>query len=118
MSTHAHVGSDQQPLETGSDTSTSRRLDAAVQTAMAHVDRLESEHAVLLADGDAIQEDRDASRSLLEHARHDLELARDAVRRIAEGTYGECTTCGRPIGEERLAALPGVETCVLCRSNR
>ncbi|MCU1499671.1 MAG: TraR/DksA family transcriptional regulator [Acidimicrobiales bacterium] len=38
----------------------------------------------------------------------------DALRRLDEGTYGVCTVCGRPIGAERLAAVPGTDTCVDC----
>ena len=29
-----------------------------------------------------------------------------ALNRIDEGTYGECATCGDPVGEKRLAAIP------------
>ena len=29
-----------------------------------------------------------------------------ALTRIDAGTYGECSTCGKPVGENRLQALP------------
>src|SRR5690349_20519537 len=29
-----------------------------------------------------------------------------ALRRIDEGTYGQCVRCGKPISEERLKAVP------------
>src|SRR3954463_1294559 len=29
-----------------------------------------------------------------------------ALRRIASGTYGECESCGGPVGQQRLRALP------------
>jgi RNA polymerase-binding transcription factor DksA len=39
---------------------------------------------------------------------------RAAISRIANGTYGVCSTCGHPISAERLAAIPGALTCVTC----
>lgn len=37
-----------------------------------------------------------------------------ALTRISEGTYGYCTRCGEPIGEERLEALPATPFCRAC----
>lgn len=37
-----------------------------------------------------------------------------ALDRVAEGTYGVCVRCGRPIGAERLAARPTAELCIEC----
>ena len=34
-----------------------------------------------------------------------------ALAKIDEGTYGTCDACGRPIGEERLEALPWATLC-------
>jgi DnaK suppressor protein len=41
--------------------------------------------------------------------------ARSADRR-AHGDAGRCEDCGRPIGAERLAALPSSTRCVSCQS--
>jgi DnaK suppressor protein len=35
-----------------------------------------------------------------------------ASRRLADGTYGHCETCGRPIDEDRLRAVPWARRCV------
>jgi DnaK suppressor protein len=35
-----------------------------------------------------------------------------AIARLDEGTYGLCEACGRPIGEERLAARPAARFCL------
>ncbi len=43
---------------------------------------------------------------------------RAALGRIANGTYGTCSTCGRAISEERLAAIPSVLTCLTCSTER
>jgi DnaK suppressor protein len=37
-----------------------------------------------------------------------------ALRRLAEGSYGSCEACGRPIPNERLEAVPWASTCVSC----
>ncbi|MEY2753720.1 MAG: hypothetical protein RJB65_78 [Actinomycetota bacterium] len=43
-----------------------------------------------------------------------LTLVDAALERIAEGTYGQCTVCHRPIPGERLEVLPWAATCVPC----
>lgn len=37
-----------------------------------------------------------------------------ALAKIADGTFGQCDECGCQIGERRLVAIPGIETCVQC----
>jgi len=39
-----------------------------------------------------------------------------ALSRIADGTYGTCMRCKRPINEERLEAFPYVEYDVECQA--
>jgi RNA polymerase-binding transcription factor DksA len=39
-----------------------------------------------------------------------------AEARIAAGTYGECTDCGREIDFERLRAYPAALRCLACQS--
>lgn len=39
-----------------------------------------------------------------------------AVRRIDEGEYGYCASCGEQIGARRLAVDPIVPTCIRCAS--
>lgn len=41
-----------------------------------------------------------------------------ALARLADGTYGRCAECGRPIDPARLAALPEVELCRECQERR
>ena len=36
------------------------------------------------------------------------------IARIDAGTYGECSTCGKAIGEKRLQALPYAIQCMDC----
>ena len=46
---------------------------------------------------------------------HDVERA---LEKLDDGTYGTCDRCGRPIGEERLEAIPWAVRCVSCASGR
>jgi DnaK suppressor protein len=45
-------------------------------------------------------------------ALHDIEAAR---RRIAAGTYGQCTDCHADIDYERLLAYPTAKRCAQCQ---
>ena len=41
-----------------------------------------------------------------------------ALEKLDEGTYGTCDDCGRPIGRERLEAVPWAALCVDCAGKR
>jgi RNA polymerase-binding protein DksA len=53
--------------------------------------------------------------ALRERAERALADVDDALERIAAGTYGACTSCGRPIAPERLEALPWAAHCIDCQ---
>jgi DnaK suppressor protein len=40
----------------------------------------------------------------------------EALRRIADGTYGKCQKCGKTIQRARLAAVPHARLCIQCKS--
>ena len=40
----------------------------------------------------------------------------DALRKFDEGTYGLCETCGKPIAEKRLRAMPEATHCIECQA--
>lgn len=40
--------------------------------------------------------------------------AREAVRRLGDGTYGICEACALPIPFQRLEAMPHARRCVTC----
>ncbi len=41
-----------------------------------------------------------------------------ALRKLEQGTYGVCEDCGKPIAEERLAAIPYATLCIDCKAKR
>lgn len=62
--------------------------------------------------------DREVDNGLEENERELLEGIDAALARIDQGTYGVCTNCGKPIGEERLEALPWASLCIDCARDR
>ena len=55
---------------------------------------------------------QDVSLGLMANERQLLAQVTAALQRIEQGTYGTCVVCGRPIGHERLEALPYTPYCV------
>ena len=45
-----------------------------------------------------------------------LEETEDALAKFDAGTYGNCESCGQPIGEARLDAMPAERLCISCAS--
>ena len=60
--------------------------------------------------------DREIDYSLEESSNHVLAAIDAALGRLDAGTYGICVTCGKPIGEDRLEAIPYAAQCIECRS--
>jgi DnaK suppressor protein len=87
-------------------------LDATASEATETVE-LDQARVGRLSRMDALQGQAMAQETL---RRHQLELRRidAALRRIAEGRYGECLACGEPIAPGRLAADPTATHCLAC----
>jgi DnaK suppressor protein len=66
------------------------------------------------AEGAATDFERSQIEALLDQARRHLSEFDRALRRLDEGHYGTCESCGRPIVPERLAARPEASTCIIC----
>jgi DnaK suppressor protein len=56
--------------------------------------------------------EHEKNQSLLEQVSDELLQIDAAFQRVEQGTYGICQACGRPIGAERLDALPATRFCV------
>ena len=59
---------------------------------------------------------QDRRRALIGQMEERLEEIQAALVRIEAGTFGICTSCGKPIPPGRLMALPHAELCVSCQS--
>ena len=60
--------------------------------------------------------DRAMAESISRVIERDAEQAAHSAHRRAHGEHGTCEDCGRPIGAERMAALPLSTRCVSCQS--
>lgn len=45
-------------------------------------------------------------------AREQLDEIEAALERLDAGTYGTCETCGKPIADARLEAIPATRYCI------
>ena len=46
-----------------------------------------------------------------------LRIAREALRRMQEGSFGACQDCGKEIHPKRLAAVPWAALCIRCQED-
>jgi RNA polymerase-binding protein DksA len=65
-------------------------------------------------EGATLAFERQHTAALLARAREQITEIDAAISRLDDGTYGTCTRCGQPVGEDRLAARPAAATCVRC----
>ena len=54
--------------------------------------------------------------ALEQQLRDHLAEVEHALRKLDEGTYGLCDSCGQPIALDRLEALPQASLCVNCKA--
>jgi RNA polymerase-binding protein DksA len=64
---------------------------------------------------ETVTTDRERDLSLLENARDLLDQVERALRKISDGTYGRCASCGKAIEAARLKALPHASLCIACK---
>ncbi len=55
--------------------------------------------------------EREVEDSIVHQVELELREVEDALRRVADGTYGTCTTCGSTLPPERLEAVPAARYC-------
>jgi DnaK suppressor protein len=69
-------------------------------------------------EGATIAFERSQIEALLDQSRRHLSELDRSLRQLAQGDYGICERCGRPIAAERLIARPTARTCIDCASGR
>ncbi len=55
--------------------------------------------------------------ALGEHDLHELRQIDAALKRVEDGEYGYCVTCGNEISPERLEVLPATPFCKTCAAD-
>lgn len=68
-----------------------------------------------VADPSVVAVEREIDSTLGGSAESVLAAIDAALARIDAGTFGTCTSCGQPIGDERLTARPHTELCIDCK---
>jgi RNA polymerase-binding protein DksA len=59
-------------------------------------------------------ENQDALEGIENSENQEIQQIGEALKRIAEGTYGVCAQCGVDIDPKRLKALPNATRCISC----
>jgi DnaK suppressor protein len=70
------------------------------------------------ADASSKLAQREHDLALTQNTRELLQQTEHALARIDAGTYGECESCGKPIGKARLQAFPRATLCVECKQKQ
>ncbi len=104
-------------------------LEADVERLTAELDEAEEDLVELMrsygdgagddqADAGAATWEREHELSLTNNARALLQQSLHALERIDQGTYGDCESCGTPIGKMRLQAFPRATLCMTCKQKQ
>ncbi|GGK68784.1 TraR/DksA family transcriptional regulator [Ornithinimicrobium pekingense] len=70
------------------------------------------------ADAGAATWEREHELSLTNNAKALLLQTLHALERMNNGTYGDCESCGRPVGKMRLQAFPRATLCMTCKQKQ
>jgi RNA polymerase-binding transcription factor DksA len=65
-----------------------------------------------MADTASATYERELDAVFEEGAQHILGEVEAALGRLDDGSFGSCDACGKPIGAERLAAIPWARLCI------
>ena len=95
-----------------------KALTARLSELTGRVAEIESElHKPLPADSEeraTYLENQDAFEGIGNSENQEIQQIGEALKRIAEGTYGICAQCSADIDPKRLRALPNATRCISC----
>ena len=98
------------------------RLRTEIEEAEQELVDLMRDHADGAGDDQADQGaktfEREQEISLANNARAMLIQNLHALERLEDGSYGQCESCGNPIGKLRLQAYPRATLCVACKTKQ
>lgn len=60
--------------------------------------------------------DREVRHAELLRDQQELQAVKAALQRIADGSYGECVSCGKNVAAPRLQASPAAARCIDCQT--
>jgi len=74
------------------------------------------EYDANFADSSQVTAERGEAEELASTLRETLNEVEHALAKFDHGSYGTCETCGKPIAEARLEAMPAARFCMDCAS--
>jgi len=74
-----------------------------------------SGYSLHMADTGTDNFDREFTLGLASNEQQSLNLIDAALRRIEDGTYGNCENCSKVITQKRLMAMPHASMCIKCQ---
>ena len=89
------------------------------------VEDVRTDRAIALEDIDGVDDsgemselnlNRSTALTLATHQSQLIEEIDEALQRIDDGTYGQCSRCGKPLDEERLKAMPTAKYDAECQA--
>jgi len=66
----------------------------------------------------SLESDRNFELRIRDRERKLIVKMQEAIKRIDDGTYGICESCGGPISEKRLLARPVTTECIDCKTKQ
>lgn len=90
----------------------------AVLNGAHHQHPLVSDYPQDPADAGTNLAETDRAEAVLAAAKARRVLVVEALRRLEEGSYGQCVDCDRPVPDGRLEAKPEAARCVTCQAKR
>lgn len=66
----------------------------------------------------SLEADRNFELRIRDRERKLISKMQEAIRRIDDGTFGICDSCGGPISEKRLLARPVTTQCIDCKTKQ
>lgn len=110
-----HLTSDQVDELRGELERQLERLERSMQVTEEAMEPVELDQTAVgrLSRIDSLQ-NQGLTRNLQERERVKLAHIQGALRRLADGTYGLCVTCGAPLPFGRLYVVPEAPTCASC----
>ncbi len=64
------------------------------------------------ADSGQVAAEQGENKVLASQLRSELDEVERALAKLDDGSYGKCETCGEPIAEPRLEAMPAARYCI------
>jgi len=89
-------------------------LETRAERAERHASHRDEAVSADFAEQATERENDDVLHTISYEAKAEIIQLRHALEQLADGSYGECETCGTTIAAERLLALPGTTFCITC----